>query len=82
MAHVTRTRTVNGSMSTKSIVSSQALHQKVHFHIHRDYDADDNFYGTITGYTAPGLFDIEGQTRAGEERKLEIPPIFESPFLG
>jgi hypothetical protein len=63
------------------VVSSQALHQKVHFISTYD-DADDNFYGTITGYTAPGLFDIEGQTRAGEERKLEIPPIFESPFLG
>ena len=35
-----------------------------------DYDTDDDFYGTITGYTAPDLFDIEGQNCAGEERKL------------
>jgi hypothetical protein len=54
-----------------SIVSSPALHQKVHFVApDPDYDTDDDFYGTITGYTAPDLFDIEGQNSAGEERKL------------
>ena len=54
-----------------SIVSSPALHQKVHFVApHPDYDFAEDFYGTITGYTAPNLFDIEGHNYASEERKL------------
>lgn len=53
------------------IVSSPALHQKVHFvGPDPDYDLVDDFYGTITGYTAPNLFDIEGHNHAREERKL------------